>query len=180
LKSIFLIISLVIFSYASSVDCNQIFESRKSELLQDIEKIDEARQSFEALKAATNALFDKQKKHIEKENKELAEKKMKLAAKKKQIEELIAKNQKLLDIIKGAKDDKMSETYSKMKDSAAASIFEDLSAEEASSILFTLPANKISKILAKMDPRKASSVTLRLKKGPPFDKVVGGKKNGKL
>ena len=161
--------SLVMFSYAKSVDCNQIFESRKSELLQDIEKIDEARQSFEALTAATNALFDKQKDHIKEENKKLEIKKTQLKAKKKQIEELIAKNQKLLDIIKGAKDDKISETYSKMKDSAAASVFEDLSAEQASSILFTLPAKKLSKILAKMDPKKASSITLRLKKGPPFD-----------
>ncbi len=137
--------------------------------MQNIEKIDEARQSLEALKAATNALFEKQKAHIIEENKKLDIKEAKLATQKKQIEELIAKNQKLLDIIKGAKDDKISETYSKMKDSAAASVFEDLNAEQASSILFTLQPKKISKILAKMDPKKASIITLRLKKGPPFD-----------
>ena len=168
MKTIFFILSLVLFSYAGSVDCNQIFESRKSELLKDIEKIDEARQSFEALKAATNALFEKQKIHIEEENRRLDVKKEELSQKQKHIEELIAKNKKLLDLIKNAKNDKLSETYTKMKDSAAASVFEDMDTVQATSIIFTLPAKKISKILAKMDPQKASKITLRLKQGPPF------------
>ena len=46
---------------AETIDCTKIFEERKSELLREIEKIDEARQSFEALQAATNVLFDKQR-----------------------------------------------------------------------------------------------------------------------
>ena len=168
MKTVFLIISFVLFSYGASVDCNQVFESRKSELLQDIEQIDEARQSFEALKAATNALFEKQKTHIEEENRKLDIKKEELNKKQKHIEELIVQNKKLLEIIKNAKNDKLSETYTKMKDSAAASVFEDMDTTQATAIIFSLPAKKISKILAKMDPKKASKITLRLKQGPPF------------
>lgn len=160
---------LVLSSYGATVDCKQIFESRKAELLKEIEKIDEASQSFEALKAATNALFEKQKKHIEEENKKLDMRKEELLKQQKHIEELVAKNKKLLSLIKSAKNDKLSQTYTKMKDSAAASVFEDMSTDEASSIIFTLPAKKISKILAKMDPKKASAITIRLQKGPPFD-----------
>ncbi len=169
MKIIFLILSLVIFSFAASVDCTQIFESRKSELLQEIEKIDEARQSFEALKAATNSLFDQQKAKVDADKKVLSQKEEELKQKQKYIEDLIAKNQKLLDAVKGAKNDKITETYTKMKDSAAAGIFENLSTDEASAIIFALPAKKISQILAKMDPLKASKVTERLRLGPPFD-----------
>jgi len=157
------------FSYGASVDCTQVFEDRKSELIKEVDNIDEARQSFEALKDATNSLFDKQQQKMLSDQKTLKDKKDELNKKQKYIEELIAKNQKLIDTIKGLKNDKITETYTKMKDSAAASIFENLSTNEASSILFTLPAKKISKVMAKMDPAKASKITVRLQAGPPFD-----------
>ncbi|NOX15916.1 MAG: PDP protein [Epsilonproteobacteria bacterium] len=156
-------------SFAASVDCTQVFEDRKSELLKEVDNIDEARQSFEALKAATNSLFDQQKAKVSEEEKTLESKKEELNKKQKHIEELVAKNQKLLDAIKGVKNSKISEIYTKMKDSAAAAVFENLSASEASAILFRLPAKKISKVLAKMDALKASKITLRLRQGPPFD-----------
>lgn len=157
------------FSYGASVDCTQVFESRKSELIKEVDNIDEARQSFEALKAATNSLFDKQKAKMLSDQDVLKQKRDELNKKQKHIEELIAKNQKLIDTIKGLKTDKITQTYTKMKDSAAASVFENLSTNEASSILFTLPAKKISKIMAKMNPVKASKITVRLQAGPPFD-----------
>jgi flagellar motility protein MotE (MotC chaperone) len=164
-----LILILINFSFGASVDCTQVFEQRKSELIKEIDNIDEARQSFEALKAATNSLFDKQKTKMQSDLKSLKDKEDELNKKQKHIEELIAKNQKLIDAIKGLKNDKITETYTKMKDSAAAAVFENLSTDEASAILFTLPAKKISKVMAKMDPVKASKITVRLRKGPPFD-----------
>ncbi len=164
--------TLLVASFAQSVDCTQIFESRKAELLGEVEKIDAAQQSFEALKAATNALFDKQKAQIEIDRKALTQKEADLNATRQNIKDLIAKNQELLDEIKGIKENKISQTYTKMKDSAAATIFDNLTTEEASSILFTLQAKKISAILAKMDPIKASKVTIRLSEGPPFKKSV--------
>ncbi|MDX1809106.1 MAG: PDP protein [Sulfurospirillaceae bacterium] len=176
MKTLFLIFILVVSSFAQSVDCTQIFESRKSELLREVEKIDDARQSFEALKAATNALFDKQRAGIEKGRQELAQKEEDLNATRKKIEDLIAQNKQILAEIKGLKSDKISQTYSKMKDSAAATIFESLSTEEASSILFMLQAKKISTILAKMDPVKASKITIRLSVGPPFNTATKKKK----
>ncbi len=169
MKILYLVLILINFSFGASVDCTQVFEDRKSELLKEVDNIDEARQSFEALKAATSSLFDKQKAKMLKDQKTLQDKEDELSKKQKNIEELIAKNQKLLDAIKGVKNSKISETFTKMKDSAAAAVFEDLSADEASAIIFTLPAKKISKILAKMDPLKASKITLRLRLGPPFD-----------
>ncbi|WP_331774618.1 MotE family protein [Sulfurospirillum sp. 1612] len=170
MKIIFLIMTLLAASFAQSVDCTQIFESRKGELLREVEKIDDARQSFEALKAATNALFDKQRASIEADRKALVQKEADLNATQQNIKALIAKNQKILDEIKGIKESKISQTYTKMKDSAAAAILDSLTTEEASRILFTLQAKKISKILAKMNPLNASKVTIRLSEGPPFQK----------
>lgn len=169
MKILYLILILMNFSFGASVDCTQVFEERKAELIKEVDNIDEARQSFEALKAATNSLFDKQKEKVQEGQKALKNKEDELNKKQKHILDLIAKNQKLIDTIKGLKNDKITETYTKMKDSAAAAVFEDLSTDEASAILFTLPAKKISKIMAKMDPVKASKITVRLRIGPPFD-----------
>lgn len=171
MKTIFLIVILVVSSFSQTVDCTQIFESRKSELLREVEKIDDARQSFEALKAATNALFDKRKAQIDQDRVAIVQKEVDLNATRQQINDLIAQNQQILNEIKGLKSDKISQTYAKMKDSAAATIFESLSTEEASSILFMLQAKKISQILAKMDPVKASKITIRLSVGPPFNAI---------
>ncbi|MCF6173736.1 MAG: PDP protein [Campylobacteraceae bacterium] len=169
MKILYLVLILINLSFGASVDCTQVFEDRKAELLKEVDNIDEARQSFEALKAATSSLFDKQKAKILEEEKVLKQKKDELTQKQKHIEKLIAKNQKLLDDIKGIKNSKVSEIYTKMKDSAAAAVFENLSASEASAILFRLPAKKISKVLAKMNAQKASKITLKLRQGPPFD-----------
>ena len=47
-----LILFLSVLLFGETIDCTKIFEERKSELLKEVEKIDEARQSFEALQAA--------------------------------------------------------------------------------------------------------------------------------
>jgi flagellar motility protein MotE (MotC chaperone) len=155
--------------FAQSVDCTKVFEDRKQELVQEVDIIDEARQSFEALKAATNALFDKQKAKLDGQRRDISASLDTIKQKEAKIKKMLEKNRNLLEAIKGAKNDKISKTYNKMKDSAAASIIAVLPVDSAAAIMFTLPAKKVSKIMAKMDPTIAAKVTQRISVGPPFD-----------
>jgi len=153
---------------ADTIDCTKVFEERKGELLREVEKIDEARQSFEALKAATNALFEKQKNALKEKENSIAKTKQELEEKEKQIALMLDENKKLLDQVQAKKGDKLDETYIKMKDAAAAAIVEKLPIHEGAAIMFGLPAKKVSQIMAKMNPQVASEITQQLKKGPPF------------
>ena len=168
MKIIFTMFILVSILFSETVDCTQVFEERKIELLKEIEKIDEARQSFEALQAATNSLFDKQRAKLDTQRLDINETMKKVTLKEENIKKMIEENKKLLASIEGAKNDKISDSYSKMKDSAAAAILSELPTNESAAVMFTLQAKKVSKIMAKMDPKKASQVTQRLVKGPPF------------
>jgi flagellar motility protein MotE (MotC chaperone) len=166
---VLILVSIFVVSvFAQTIDCTQIFEERKGELLREVEKIDEARQSFEALQAATNTLFDRQQTKLDEQRDDLNATMLKIESKKEEIKSKIEQNEKLLAAIKGATDDKISATYSKMKDSSAAEILEKMSVDEASAILFALEPKRVSKIMEKMEPQKASEVTLRLVLGPPF------------
>ena len=162
------IVALSTLLYAETIDCTKVFEERKSELLKEVEKIDEARQSFEALQAATNALFEKQKASLKAKEAELAKTKEAIEEKGPRIAPMLDENKKLLELVEAKKSEKVDETYVKMKDGAAAAIIEKLPPHEGASILFGLPAKKISQIFAKMNPQTASEITQRLKKGPPF------------
>lgn len=168
MKIIFTMFILVSALFSETVDCTQVFEERKIELLKEIEKIDEARQSFEALQAATNALFDKQREKLDEERDDINATMREIAQKEENIKKMLEENKKLLEKIDGAKNDKISDSYSKMKDSAAAAILEELPINESAAVIFTLQSKKVSKIMAKMDPKKASQITQRLVQGPPF------------
>lgn len=170
MKSLLVVLFLMVsvFAQSSTYECNQIFEQRKAELTKKIEKIDEAREAYEALRAATNALLDKKRKMLAQKERDINATLQEVKKKEEEIKSLITKNQELLKAIKEAKDDKISSTYSKMKDSAAAQILTNMKVYEACKILFNLSPKKISKIMAKMPPTKASVITERLLKGPPF------------
>lgn len=169
LRNIFIVFILVTALFSETTDCTQIFEERKLELLKEVESIDEARQSFEALRAATNSLFNKQKVKLDEQKRDLNTTMQEVKKRELSIKNMLEENQKLLDAINGAKNDKISDTYSKMKDSAAAGILEALPINESAAVIFTLQAKKVSKIMAKMDPIKASKITQRLRIGPPFE-----------
>lgn len=177
LKIFLIVLSLVSGIYAQTIDCTKVFEERKLELLKEVEKIDEARQSFEALRAATNALFDKQKESLDAQRVDLNNTMREISNKEESIKRMLEENKKLLEAIEGAKNDKISTTYSKMKDAAAASIIEALPNYEAAAIMFTLPAKKVSSIMTKMSPVVASKITQILRKGPPFEPEVGKEAN---
>lgn len=164
----FAVLFLGTLLYSQTIDCTKVFEERKIELLREVEKIDEARQSFEALQAATNALFDKQKSALKERETAIAKSKQEIEETQIKITAMIEENNKLLESIDAKKNEKIDETYGKMKDAAAAAIIEKLPTNEAAAIMFGLTAKKISQVMAKMDPKIAAEVTQRFKLGPPF------------
>lgn len=163
MKALFLVfLTIKLFANEASVDCNKIFDERKQEILKEVERLDEARQSLEALRAATNSLLDKREAQISQKELELNQTLEKIQEKEAQIQAQTKKNQKILSEIKNAKTSKLSEAYAKMKDNAAAGILSEMSREEAAEVISSLPAKKMSGILGKMQPNIASEITLIL------------------
>lgn len=152
------------------IDCNIIFEQRKSEILRGIEKIDEQQQALQALQVATQAMLDQKEAALKAREAEVAAVLSRVEEKEQRIRRLVKQNEEVLKQIKSAKDDKIAETYAKMKDSKAAPIIENLSDEKAATILFSLESKDMGKILAKMNPTRAAELTAILQKGPPFEK----------
>ena len=168
----FIFMFLQVSLFAEVTDCTKVFEERKDELLKEIEKIDEARQSFEALRAASNVLFEKKDQALDIKQKNADMILSEIKEREESIKKMLKKNEDLLAEIKNETANKLSETYNKMKDGAAASILEQMDRPQAASILYALTAKKVSKIMAKMAPLAASEVTVLLTKGPPFDTNV--------
>lgn len=158
-----------LFGFEVPVDCVSIFEARKDELVKEIEKIDEARQSLEAFRASSNAVFAEQKAKLEKKELDINATLAEVEARKKEIENLIKKNDEILSELKTMTADKVSEAYGKMKDQAAADVLSQMSRANAASIMYALAPKKISSVMAKMEPKIASEITLLLQKGPPFE-----------
>lgn len=172
MNRVFLILLFIIsLSYAKTplVDCDQIFEQRKDELLREMERIDQRQQEYEAYQEASQTLMDQKEQILSQKLDELNATLTKIEKTKKDVIELHVENKKLLQQIKEAKDDKISSAYLKMKEKKAAVILDNMTQAQAAKILFNLTPKKISKIMAKMDPINASEVTLLLKAGPPFD-----------
>ena len=144
------------------LECNKIFQERKQELELKLEEIDEARQAYEALKAATEETFRKKEAKLRQIEADLNATRKKLDEERQAIEALVEKNKKILEAIKKAKADKVAQTYAKMKPSAAAEILAAMPATDAAKLLQQLKPKTVGQILAKMDPQKASRITLLL------------------
>lgn len=166
--SLLLLLSTTTIFAKQAVDCNQIFEERREELLREIEKIDEEHQAFEAFKSATNALIDKRETKLKLKEAEVNATLNEIKDREEHIQKILTENKKMLEEIKKAKDNKIGETFAKMKASKAAPILDEMDASKASAILFNLDAKVLGKILSKMDATKASTVVNLIKKGPPF------------
>lgn len=157
-----------IFAYDIPVDCTQIFEARKAEIVKEMDIIDEQRQSLEAFRASISALYDENLAKLNKKESDINISLRNLEQKKMDIEAQVAKNSKILNELKLMTADKVSASYAKMKDQAAADILSDMSTVQAASIMYALEPKKISSVMAKMQPNIASKITLMLTKGPPF------------
>ena len=153
------------------VDCVSIFEARKDEIKKEIARLDEARQSLEAFRASSAALFEERNAKLAAKEAEINATLSRAQEEKKQTEQLIKKNDEILKELKTMTSDKVGETYGKMKDQAAADVLSAMDRADAASIMYSLSPKKISAIMAKMEPTAASEITLLIKQGPPFIKA---------
>jgi flagellar motility protein MotE (MotC chaperone) len=145
-------------------ECTEIFKERKSELLVELERIDEQKQALSALKVATEELLKKKETRLN-QKEEIVDKKLtEISAKEESIKKMLQRNEEVLKETKSIKMDKIAQTFSKMKPASAASILSDMEAEDAVSILSSLKPKIVGKILTKMDAKKASVITLLLAK----------------
>ena len=149
-----------------SYECTKIFESRKNELLIELGRIDEERQSLDALKRATEDLLKKKESVVKGKDSRVDQKLQEITAKEASVKKILEENNTVLAEIKQLKSDKVSQSFAKMKPSASAGILAQMSIEEASSIMSTLNSKVVGQILAKMDPKKGSEITASLRKIP--------------
>lgn len=172
MKKLTFIFFIVLNLYAqnnTNIDCTTLFESRKSELIKELEKIDEAKQGLEAYKASLDSLSKQKKSLLDKQEADINATFTQVEKTKKEIKAMLEKNDEILKELKNMTTDKVSEAYSKMKDQAAADVLTQMGDVKAAIIMYALPPKKISTIMAKMDPKIASDITLILQKGPPFE-----------
>lgn len=161
------------------LECNAVFEARKSEIQDSLTLLNERMQGLEAYRNATQNLLDQRESKIKSQEVALEEKikqiqdaqkkeAQRLEGEKKNIQDLIAQNEALLKSIQTASNNKVAKTFSGMKDSKAAPIIAELEDSEAAEILTSLAPSEMAKILAKMDPKRAAELTKVITKGPPF------------
>ena len=145
-------------------DCTEIFKERKSELLVELERIDEQKQALNALKTATDELLKKKENRLNQKEEAVDRKLTEITTKEDSIKKMLKRNEEVLKEIKDIKMDRIAQTFAKMKAGSAANILSDMDAKEAASILSSLKPKTVGKILTKMDSKKASELTLILTK----------------
>jgi len=145
-------------------ECTEIFKERKSELLVELERIDEQKQALEALKIATEDLLKQKKEAITQEEEVVNRKLSDISEKEESIKKMLKENKKILAKLTSLKMDKIAQTYAKMKPASASNILSKMGIKEATAILNSLKPKTVGKILSKMDASKASKLTLELVK----------------
>ncbi len=145
-------------------ECTEIFKARKSELLVELERIDEQKQALSALKYATEELLTKRETSLSQKEEVVERKLVEIREKESAIKIMLQKNEKVLKESKSLKKSKITQTFAKMKAAAASKILSDMQTDEAATILLSLKPKIIGQILMKMDSKKASELTLILTK----------------
>lgn len=145
-------------------ECTEIFKERKSELLVELERIDEQKQALQALKVATEELLKQKEAKLTQKEEVIAAQLNEISQKESNIKRMLEANEATLQELKSIKMDQVSQTFAKMKPAAAASILADMEQEDAIMILRSLKPNIVGKIFTKMDPKKASQLTTLLGK----------------
>ena len=145
-------------------ECTEIFKERKSELLVELERIDEQKQALSALQAATEELLKKKETKLSQQEEIVDKKLADITKKETSIKDMLAKNEEILKELKELKMSKIAQTFAKMKPASSANILGDMDAKEAVAILQSLKPKTVGKILTKMDAKKASELTLLLSK----------------
>lgn len=164
--TLLIIIQIFVVLHANDklFECTEIFRERKSELLIELERIDEQKQALSALKIATEELLRKKEQHLLQKEEEIDEKVAIVSEKEIRIDRLVKENQEILDELKNIKMSTLSQTYAKMKPAAASQILSEMPEDEAVAILRSLKPNIVGQIFAKMQSKKASELTSLLTK----------------
>jgi flagellar motility protein MotE (MotC chaperone) len=149
-------------------NCNKIFEARKSELILELDKIDEQQQQLEALQAATQSMLDRKEQAIKKKEKILEENMKKASEKILELNKKLKKIEETENALNKKINDRLITSYSKMNPKKASPILDKMEIVDATEILFKLTPKITGKILSLMPPQKAADVTKLLKMGPPF------------
>jgi flagellar motility protein MotE (MotC chaperone) len=165
---------VLLFLYTSSIfalqtsdrlfDCTEIFKERKSELLVELERIDEQKQALSALKIATEDLLKKREVSLSQKEEVVNSKLTEISQKEESVKKILAQNEAVLKTLKDTKMSKIAQTFAKMKAGAAAGILSGMSSIEATRILQSLKPKTVGQILTKMETKKASELTLLLSK----------------
>lgn len=145
-------------------ECTEIFKARKSELLIELERIDEQKQALGALKTATEELLVKREAKASQDEAAVKTKLSEISSKEEAIKKMLQKNEEILKEIKAIKMSKMAETFAKMKAANAADVLSKMESQDAAAILSSLKPKTVGTILSKMDAQKASELTLILSK----------------
>ncbi|MCD6191320.1 MAG: PDP protein [Sulfurimonas sp.] len=145
-------------------ECTEIFKERKSELLVELERIDEQKQALSALQAATEELLKKKETKLSAQEEIVDNKLTDITKKEANIKNMLARNEEVLKELKELKMSKIAQTFAKMKPASSANILSGMDSKEAVSILQSLKPKTVGKILTKMDAKKASELTLLLTK----------------
>jgi flagellar motility protein MotE (MotC chaperone) len=161
------------------LDCYEIFDQKKAELEAQAERILERQEAFESLKNTYMALMKKKEANLKKQQEEINATLNKIENEKKQIEDMLAKNEKVLADIKKAKLDKITQSYAKMRPNNAAQILSSMKPKDALEILQKLQPKVMAKILAKMDPAKAAKLTQMMQGGENNDSTDTSDGNGR-
>jgi len=145
-------------------ECTEIFKARKSELLVELERIDEQKQALSALKTATEELLKKREAKVSQDEEVINLKLKEITSKEESLKKMLQKNEETLKEMKNIKMSNITQTFSKMKAASTANVLSEMNPQEAASILSSLNPAVVGAILIKMDPKKASELTLMLAK----------------
>ncbi|NPA55777.1 MAG: MotE family protein [Epsilonproteobacteria bacterium] len=172
---VFLAVFLPLFVFAKVdksklINCYEIFEQKRAELEAEVEKIEEQRQAFIALKDASMNILKKKEQKVNQKLKEVNDTLNKIEQIKKQNEALVKKYKQILEEIRNANTSKLVQSYAKMRAGNAAKILQDMDMNTSLDILSKLSPKVLSKIFSKMDATKAAVLTERLKSYTPKDK----------
>ena len=165
--SLLFVFSSVVFAYQPSeklFECTEIFKERKSELLVELERIDEQKQALSALKTATEDLLRKKETKLSQKEEVVDNKLTEISQKEENIKKMLAKNEAVLKKVESIKMNKIAQTFAKMKAASASNILSDMDSSDAALILQSLKPKTVGQILTKMDAKKASELTLILAK----------------
>lgn len=140
-------------------ECTEVFKARKSELLVELERIDEQKQALDALKSATEELLKEKEAKVNYESEVVEVKRQEIIKREENIKEMLQKNEEVLKKISDLKMNKIAQTFSKMKPAASADVLSQMDLDEAAQILQSLKPKIVGKILTKMDAKKSSELT---------------------